>query len=48
MALQRARRPPIRSRRSLRSLVSPLNARPLGAVKGCMKMGEVVLGKVNR
>jgi hypothetical protein len=31
MALQRARRPRIRSGRSLRSLGSPLNARPLGA-----------------
>ncbi len=31
MALQRTRRPRIRSGRSLRSLGSPLNARPLGA-----------------
>jgi hypothetical protein len=30
MALQRTRRPRIRSGRSLRSLGSPLNARPLG------------------
>jgi hypothetical protein len=32
MALQRTRRPRIRSGRSLRSLGSPLNARPLDAV----------------
>jgi hypothetical protein len=31
MALQRTRRPRIRSGRSLRSLGSPLNARPLGS-----------------
>ena len=31
MALQRTRRPRIRSGRSLRSLGSPLNARPLDA-----------------
>jgi hypothetical protein len=31
IALQRTRRPRIRSGRSLRSLGSPLNARPLGA-----------------
>jgi hypothetical protein len=31
MALQRTRRPRLRSGRSLRSLGSPLNARPLGA-----------------
>jgi hypothetical protein len=30
MALQRTRRPSLRSGRSLRSLGSPLNARPLG------------------
>jgi len=34
MALQRTRRPRIRSGRSLRSLGSPLNARPLGAWSG--------------
>jgi len=33
MALQRTRRPRIRSGRSLRSLGSPLNARPLGALR---------------
>ena len=34
MALQRTRRPRIRSGRSLHSLGSPLNARPLGAGDG--------------
>jgi hypothetical protein len=34
MALQRTRRPRLRSGRSLRSLGSPLNARSLGAAKG--------------
>jgi hypothetical protein len=33
MALQRTRRPRFRSGRSLRSLGSPLNARPLGVSK---------------
>ena len=33
MALQRTRRPRLRSGRSLRSLGSPLNARPLGKRK---------------
>jgi hypothetical protein len=33
MALQRNRRPRLRSGRSLRSLGSPLNARPLGTGK---------------
>jgi hypothetical protein len=32
MALQRTRRPRVRSGRSLRSLGSPLNARPLDGV----------------
>ena len=34
MALQRTRRPSLRSGRSLRSLGSPLNARPFGAFRG--------------
>ena len=33
MALQRTRRPRFRSGRSLRSLGSPLNARPLGSTR---------------
>jgi hypothetical protein len=33
MALQRTRRPRFRSGRSLRSLGSPLNARPLGGFR---------------
>jgi hypothetical protein len=41
MALQRPRRPRLRSGRSLRSLGSPLNARPLGVVTRCMRMAEV-------
>jgi hypothetical protein len=47
MALQRTRRPRFRSGRSLCSLGSPLNARPLGVVTRCMRMGEV-LAKGNR
>ena len=35
MALQRTRRPRFRSGRSLCSLGSPLNARPLGALNEC-------------
>jgi hypothetical protein len=42
MALQRTRRPRYRSGRSLRSLGSPLNARPLaGASKSCGSGGGV-------
>ena len=40
MRLQRTRRPSLRSGRSLRSLGSPLNARPLGRMKGSMKTGS--------
>ena len=39
MALQRTRRPRFRSGRSLRSLGSPLNARPLGAGKTQLAVG---------
>ena len=35
MALQRTRRPRLRSGRSRRSLGSPLNARPLDAAENC-------------
>src|SRR6476659_6436892 len=44
MALQRTRRPRLRSGRSLRSLGSPLNARPLDA--GRISMAQVVLAAV--
>jgi hypothetical protein len=44
MALQRTRRPRIRSGRSLRSLGSPLNARPLGATRACTAIGAVAVG----
>jgi hypothetical protein len=44
MALQRTRRPRLRSGRSLRSLGSPLNARPLGATRACTAIGAVAVG----
>jgi hypothetical protein len=43
MALQRTRRPRLRSGRSLRSLGSPLNARPLGASRRRENPGVTVI-----
>ena len=43
MALQRTRCPRLRSGRSLRSLGSPLNARPLGARSSIMEMSKLGL-----
>ena len=45
MALQRTRRPRLRSGRSLRSLGSPLNARPLGAVINAMFLTVQVIAR---